>query len=137
MSSDGVCGLPHQGGRGGEEKLLQTHVRCEVLYACINKYADISLKKYVYIYIEKSMRAYVFFILFYQLYRITLIIWNICMLLAGMMYLTLQCANEKQMMEWASSMYHAISIANGGAYILQYERDRMSAEMEVIMMAVK
>jgi hypothetical protein len=55
---------------------------------------------------------------------------NCFRLMSGMMYLTLQCANEKQMMEWASSMYHAISIANGGAYILQYERDRMQAEME-------
>jgi hypothetical protein len=60
----------------------------------------------------------------------------LCVLLIGMMYLTLQCANEKQMMEWASAMYHAISIANGGAYIIQYERDRMQAEMEVMMITV-
>ena len=36
-----------------------------------------------------------------------------------------------QMMDWASSVYHAISIANGGAYVLQYERDRVAAEEEV------
>ena len=55
---------------------------------------------------------------------------NCFRLMSGMMYLTLQCANEKQMMEWASVMYHAISIANGGAYILQYERDRVAAQTE-------
>ena len=38
-----------------------------------------------------------------------------------------------QMMEWASSVYHAISIANGGAYVLQYERDRVAAEEEVML----
>ena len=37
------------------------------------------------------------------------------------------------MMEWASSVYHAISIANGGAYVLQYERDRVAAEEEVML----
>ncbi len=54
---------------------------------------------------------------------------NCFRLMSGMMYLTLQCANEKQMMDWASAMYHAISIANGGAYILQYERDRLAAQV--------
>jgi hypothetical protein len=34
------------------------------------------------------------------------------------------------MMDWAASVYHAISIANGGAYILGYERDRRSAMAE-------
>ena len=49
--------------------------------------------------------------------------------MSGMMYLTLQCANEKQMMDWTSGVYHAISIANGGSYILQYERDRLAAQV--------
>lgn len=51
-------------------------------------------------------------------------------LMSGMMYLTLQSSNESLMMEWAATMYHAISIANGGAYILQYEMDRMRAHAE-------
>ena len=51
-------------------------------------------------------------------------------LMSGMMYLTLQSSNETLMMEWAATMYHAISIANGGAYILQYEMDRMRAHAE-------
>jgi hypothetical protein len=33
-------------------------------------------------------------------------------------------------MDWASSLYHAIAIANGGGYILEYERDRMLAAQE-------
>ena len=47
-----------------------------------------------------------------------------------LLYLVLNCL---QMMEWASSVYHAISIANGGAYVLQYERDRVAAEEEVML----
>lgn len=55
---------------------------------------------------------------------------NCFRLMSGMMYLTLQSSNEALMMEWAATMYHAISIANGGAYILQYEMDRMKAHAE-------
>jgi PH domain len=55
---------------------------------------------------------------------------NCFRLMSGMMYLTLRCSNEYQMMDWASNMYHAISIANGGAYILQYEIDRLTAHAE-------
>jgi len=37
------------------------------------------------------------------------------------------------MLDWASAMYHAIAIANGGSYILQYERDRLAAEAEAAL----
>ena len=34
-------------------------------------------------------------------------------------------------MDWASSLYHAIAIANGGSYILAYEADRDSAAADL------
>jgi PH domain len=55
---------------------------------------------------------------------------NCFRLMSGMMYLTLQSGSEYEMMDWASMLYHAISIANGGAYILQYEIDRLTAHAE-------
>ena len=55
---------------------------------------------------------------------------NCFRLMSGMMYLTLQSSSEYEMMDWASMLYHAISIANGGAYILQYEIDRLTAHAE-------
>lgn len=46
-------------------------------------------------------------------------------LISGVAVLLLQSATERQMLEWASTLYHAIAIANGGGHILNYERDRL------------
>ena len=46
-------------------------------------------------------------------------------LISGVAMLLLQSASERQMLEWASTLYHAVAIANGGGHILNYERDRL------------
>lgn len=51
-------------------------------------------------------------------------------LISGVACLIVQSATEKQMMDWASTLYHAIAIANGGSYIIGYERDRLIAAEE-------
>jgi hypothetical protein len=131
VSFDGLGGIPHQGGRGREKELLPTHVWYDTCFLCTDR--NDSAMMHIYIHMRSVLNLmlpddFVSFIMFMHLMCVPSLL--------GMMYLTLQCANEKQMMEWASTMYHAISIANGGAYIIQYERDRMQAEMEVTMITV-
>ena len=46
-------------------------------------------------------------------------------LISGVSVLLVQSATERQMLEWASTLYHAVAIANGGGHILRYERDRL------------
>lgn len=45
-------------------------------------------------------------------------------LISGMTALVVQSATDRQMLEWASTLYHAVAIANGGGHIINYERDR-------------
>lgn len=51
-------------------------------------------------------------------------------LVSGVTSLVMQGETLDEMMDWASTLYHAISIANGGSYILGIERQRVEKEME-------
>jgi hypothetical protein len=47
---------------------------------------------------------------------------------SGITSLTMQGETLDEMMDWASCLYHAIAIANGGAHILGIERKRVDEE---------
>mmetsp|Transcript_14187 Transcript_14187/g.26565 ORF Transcript_14187/g.26565 Transcript_14187/m.26565 type:complete len:1074 (+) Transcript_14187:43-3264(+) len=51
-------------------------------------------------------------------------------LVSGVTSLVMQGETLDEMMEWASSLYHAIAIANGGSHILGVERQRIGKELE-------
>ena len=48
-------------------------------------------------------------------------------IISGAGSIVMQSSSERSMMDWASSLYHAAAMANGGGHILQYERDRVNA----------
>jgi hypothetical protein len=48
--------------------------------------------------------------------------------LSGVVSILVQCASQRQMMDWAATLFHAIAIANGGSYIIDYEVDRFLSE---------
>jgi hypothetical protein len=48
--------------------------------------------------------------------------------LSGVVSILIQCSSARQMMDWASTLFHAIAIANGGSYIIDYEVDRFLAD---------
>src|SRR3546814_20048468 len=50
---------------------------------------------------------------------------------AGITSLVMQGLTVDDMMDWASTLYHAIAIANGGAYLLEMERNRLASEEHV------
>jgi hypothetical protein len=47
---------------------------------------------------------------------------------SGVTSLVMQAMTMDDMMDWASTLYHAIAIANGGAHILSIERKRVEEE---------
>lgn len=49
-------------------------------------------------------------------------------LVSGVTSLVMQGETMDEMMDWASTLYHAIAIANGGSHILTLERKRAEAE---------
>lgn len=49
---------------------------------------------------------------------------------SGVTQLTMQGETMDEMMQWASKLYHAIAIANGGSHILVMERKRVDEENE-------
>lgn len=49
-------------------------------------------------------------------------------LVSGVTSLTMQGETIDEMMDWASTLFHAIAIANGGSHILGIERKRVEAE---------
>lgn len=49
-------------------------------------------------------------------------------LVSGVTSLTMQGETMDEMMDWASTLFHAIAIANGGSHILGIERKRVEAE---------
>eukprot|EP00602_Paraphysomonas_sp_CaronLab_P002046 CAMPEP_0185025022 /NCGR_PEP_ID=MMETSP1103-20130426/8142_1 /TAXON_ID=36769 /ORGANISM="Paraphysomonas bandaiensis, Strain Caron Lab Isolate" /LENGTH=1076 /DNA_ID=CAMNT_0027558133 /DNA_START=70 /DNA_END=3300 /DNA_ORIENTATION=- len=51
-------------------------------------------------------------------------------LVSGVTSLTMQGETMDEMMDWASMLYHAIAIANGGSHILVMERKREAEEAE-------
>jgi hypothetical protein len=44
---------------------------------------------------------------------------------SGITGIVMQGLTVEDMMDWASSIYHAISVANGGGYLLELERERL------------
>jgi hypothetical protein len=50
-------------------------------------------------------------------------------LVSGVTSLTIQGETMDEMMDWASTLFHAIAIANGGSHILGLERKRVEAEL--------
>jgi hypothetical protein len=50
-------------------------------------------------------------------------------LVSGVTSLTIQGETMDEMMDWASTLFHAIAIANGGSHILSLERKRVEAEL--------
>lgn len=51
-------------------------------------------------------------------------------LVSGVTSLVMQGETLDEMMEWASTLYHAIAVANGGSHILGVERQRVGKELE-------
>lgn len=49
----------------------------------------------------------------------------------------MQATTLEEMIEWASTLYHAIAIANGGGYLLDGERRRVHAEREAVKRVVE
>jgi len=49
-------------------------------------------------------------------------------LVSGVTSLTMQALTVDDMMDWASMLYHAITIANGGGYLLDLERAKQQQE---------
>eukprot|EP00604_Paraphysomonas_vestita_P002618 CAMPEP_0174818500 /NCGR_PEP_ID=MMETSP1107-20130205/1172_1 /TAXON_ID=36770 /ORGANISM="Paraphysomonas vestita, Strain GFlagA" /LENGTH=1084 /DNA_ID=CAMNT_0016030393 /DNA_START=1357 /DNA_END=4611 /DNA_ORIENTATION=- len=49
-------------------------------------------------------------------------------LVSGVTSLTMQGETMDEMMDWASTLFHAIAIANGGSHILSIERKRVEEE---------
>jgi len=54
---------------------------------------------------------------------------NFCFrLVSGVATLVMQAETVEEMMEWSTELYHAIAIANGGGYLLEFERKHEAAE---------
>lgn len=51
-------------------------------------------------------------------------------LVSGVTSLVMQGETLDEMMDWASTLYHAIAVANGGSHILGVERQRVGKELE-------
>ena len=51
-------------------------------------------------------------------------------LVSGVTSLVMQGETLDEMMDWASTLYHAIAIANGGSHILGVERQRVQKEID-------
>lgn len=51
-------------------------------------------------------------------------------LVSGVTSLVMQALTMDEMMDWASTLYHAIAVANGGGHILAAERKRVEQEQE-------
>lgn len=54
--------------------------------------------------------------------------------LSGVLDLVLQAKDINEMVDWASTLYHAIAVANGGGYIVAHELARVKADAERMRM---
>jgi flagellar biosynthesis GTPase FlhF len=50
-------------------------------------------------------------------------------LVSGITSLVMQGLTVDDMMDWASTLYHAIAVANGGAHLLDIERNKVKMEL--------
>lgn len=50
-------------------------------------------------------------------------------LISGVATLIMQAETVEEMLHWATTLYHAIAIANGGGYLIDVERKRQEGEM--------
>jgi len=56
---------------------------------------------------------------------------NFCFrLVSGVATLIMQAETVEDMVDWSTTLYHAIAIANGGGYLLDLERERVAKEEE-------
>ncbi len=49
---------------------------------------------------------------------------NCIQIISGDEKVVLQASNERDALEWASTLYHASAIANGGGYLIELERKK-------------
>ncbi len=48
-----------------------------------------------------------------------------------MVSVVLQGLDLTDMLDWAATLTHAVALASGGQYVLEYERQKMAEQMEL------